>query len=328
MKYKIHPLWWPLLILSSPILLPYLYYKNESYSLCTDNIDKINKQRIQQTNELELLELKNINLTAVVDAKAEANFVSEAGISYLLETARSNILFDVAFADQSSTFNNNFKKLKLDQKNISELVISHLHPDHMGGIKASRKNSINIPEIINHDSLSVHLPDAAEVKGSEKNITYAPELITDFIATTGPLRANLFFSGPTEEQSLVIKLKNKGLVVIIGCGHPDLEKILKMAEKIGGEKVYAVIGGLHLPVKIGRLQQAGIDFQRIIGTGQKPWKRLDDNYLDQKISTLEEFEVEKILLSPHDSSDYAADYFKNNLQAEVEIIKSGSSYHF
>ncbi len=101
-----------------------------------------------------------------------------------------------------------------------------------------------------------------------------------------------------------------------------------MAEKISGQKIYAVAGGLHLPVKKGRFKKAGIDLQRIIGTGLKPWQKLDDNYLKAKINVLKEFEVEKILLSPHDSSDYALEYFKNNLAADLEVIKSGGIYQF
>jgi len=38
---------------------------------------------------------------------------------------------------------------------------------------------------------------------------------------------------------------------------------------------------------------------------------------------LEKNKVKKIFLSPHDSSDYALKYFKDNFKAEVKIIKSG-----
>ena len=55
---------------------------------------------------------------------------------------------------------------------------------------------------------------------------------------------------------------------------------------------------------------------------------MDDNYLKEKISVLKEFNVERLLLSPHDSSDYALDYFKHNLNADIKIIKSGKKYDF
>lgn len=328
MNYKINPLWWPALALASPAILPYLYYKNESYKLCVENIGRINQERIDKAQKLDLKKVENFSLTAVVEAKSDSNFKNEAGISYFLETDNSNLLFDIAFAGESKAFTENFKKLKLEEKNFDQLVISHLHPDHMGGIKASRKNEIALSPVIEDKISNIYLPSPAETESKKKNITYAPQLIKNDIAATGPLRANLFFSGPTEEQALVVNLKNKGAVVILGCGHPDLKTTLKMAEKITGENIYAVAGGLHLPVKTGRLQKAGIDFQRIVGTGLRPWKKMDDNYLNQKLSVLKEFHVKKIFLSPHDSSDYALDYFKKNLAAELKTIKSGEIYDF
>ncbi|MFP4199498.1 MAG: MBL fold metallo-hydrolase [Halanaerobium sp.] len=328
MKQKIHPIWWPALLLSSPAILPYLYYKNESYKLCVDNIGQINKERINKAEKLDLNEVEDFSLTAVVEAKGDSDFKTEAGISYFLETDNSKLLFDIAFAGESAAFTENFSKLKLEKKDFKQLVISHLHPDHMGGIKASRKNEIALNPIIDEKIENIYLPAPAETGSKKKTITYGPQLISEEIAVTGPLRANLFFSGPTEEQALVVNLKNKGAVVILGCGHPDLRTTLKMAEKISGENIYAVAGGLHLPVKNGRLKKAGIDFQRIVGTGLRPWKKIDDNYLNQKISVLKDFHVKKVFLSPHDSSDYSLAYFKRNLAAEVRTIKSGEIYQF
>ena len=218
MQQKINPLWWPALLLASPAILPYLYYKNESYKLCIDNIGRINQERIDKAENLNLKEVKDFSLTAVVEAKGDRDFNTEAGISYFLETDNSKLLFDIAFAGESNAFAENFSKLKLEEKDFKQLVISHLHPDHMGGI--------------------------------------------------------------------------------------------------------------HLPVKNGRLKKAGIDFQRIVGTGLRPWKKIDDNYLNQKISVLKDFHVKKVFLSPHDSSDYSLTYFKRNLGAEVRTIKSGEIYDF
>lgn len=296
--------------------------------MCIENIDRINQQRIDKTEKLDLKKIKNFSLTAVVDAKSNSDFKTEAGISYFLKSKNSSLLFDTAFAGESDAFSENFKKLGLEKEDFKKLVISHLHPDHMGGIKASHKNEIALSPVIENKVSNIYLPAPAETGTKKKTITYAPQLINNDIAATGPLRANLFFSGPTEEQALVVNLKNKGTLVILGCGHPNLKTTLKMAEKITGNNIYAVAGGLHLPVKTGRMQKAGLDFQRIIGTGLRPWEKLDRNYLNQKISILKEFRVKKVFLSPHDSSDYAIDYFKKNLAAEVRTIRSGESYNF
>ncbi|MDX2441965.1 MAG: hypothetical protein QNK40_15630 [Desulfobacterales bacterium] len=45
----------------------------------------------------------------------------------------------------------------------------------------------------------------------------------------------------------------KGLVVVIGCGHLTLQIILDRVKKLFDEPIYDIIGGLHLPVKGGRM---------------------------------------------------------------------------
>jgi 7,8-dihydropterin-6-yl-methyl-4-(beta-D-ribofuranosyl)aminobenzene 5'-phosphate synthase len=53
-----------------------------------------------------------------------------------------------------------------------------------------------------------------------------------------------FFVG---EQSIVMNLKGKGLIVLSGCAHRGIVNAVKQAQMISGiEKVHAVIGGFHL----------------------------------------------------------------------------------
>jgi 7,8-dihydropterin-6-yl-methyl-4-(beta-D-ribofuranosyl)aminobenzene 5'-phosphate synthase len=50
-----------------------------------------------------------------------------------------------------------------------------------------------------------------------------------------------------DDQALVILLKNKGLVILTGCGHAGIINTLNYATKVTGiKKVYAIIGGFHL----------------------------------------------------------------------------------
>jgi len=71
-------------------------------------------------------------------------------------------------------------------------------------------------------------------------ILRGPGLIHDSFYTTGMLNKI--------EQSLIIPTAN-GLVVIVGCSHPGLERILEKAREvgktIGNTHIHAVIGGLH-----------------------------------------------------------------------------------
>ncbi|MHA2180846.1 MAG: MBL fold metallo-hydrolase [Promethearchaeota archaeon] len=49
-----------------------------------------------------------------------------------------------------------------------------------------------------------------------------------------------------DETSLYINIKDKGLVILTGCGHVGIVNTIKHAQKITGiNKVYGIIGGLH-----------------------------------------------------------------------------------
>ena len=49
-----------------------------------------------------------------------------------------------------------------------------------------------------------------------------------------------------DETSVYINVKDKGLVIITGCGHCGVVNTIKHAQKITGiDKIYAVIGGFH-----------------------------------------------------------------------------------
>jgi len=50
-----------------------------------------------------------------------------------------------------------------------------------------------------------------------------------------------------DDQTLVIHLKGKGLVILTGCAHSGIINTIRYAQKITGiGLVYAVIGGFHL----------------------------------------------------------------------------------
>ena len=50
-----------------------------------------------------------------------------------------------------------------------------------------------------------------------------------------------------DDQSIAMKLKGKGLVVISGCAHAGIVNTLMFAQKTTGEqKIHAVLGGFHL----------------------------------------------------------------------------------
>jgi len=112
---------------------------------------------------------------------------------------------------------------------VDAVAVSHLHVDHMGGMEAARLRRLAVPsELGAPDGKPCYLPDAAVAEGFSAEVVESPRLLAAGIGTTGPLARSLFFLGFCEEQALVAHVRDKGLVVITGCGHPTVEVILEM----------------------------------------------------------------------------------------------------
>jgi 7,8-dihydropterin-6-yl-methyl-4-(beta-D-ribofuranosyl)aminobenzene 5'-phosphate synthase len=59
-----------------------------------------------------------------------------------------------------------------------------------------------------------------------------------------------------DDQALIVRLRDRGLVVLSGCGHAGIVNTVRYARRLTGiDKVAAVIGGFHL---------SGPMFERII----------------------------------------------------------------
>lgn len=121
----------------------------------------------------------------------------------------------------------NMKKLGIDPAEIDDVFISHAHFDHVGGLSSF---------IEVNDKAMIHAPESFE------NVELAGKL--SYISGPAEIHENIFSTGELEgiEQSLVIKTNN-GIVIVVGCSHPGVEKILKAASQFG--KPYAIVGGLH-----------------------------------------------------------------------------------
>ena len=85
--------------------------------------------------------------------------------------------------------------------------------------------------------------------------------------------SNLLIPDPLvkDDQALVMNLKNKGLVILSGCGHAGIINTIKYAIKVTGiERIFAVIGGFHL---------TGEGYEQAIPLTIKELKRVDPKYI-------------------------------------------------
>ncbi len=57
-----------------------------------------------------------------------------------------------------------------------------------------------------------------------------------------------------DDQSIILEVKGKGLVVITGCAHAGIVNTLRYAQELTGvRRIHAVLGGFHLSGKQGAL---------------------------------------------------------------------------
>jgi len=150
----------------------------------------------------------------------------DRGFSCLIELPGTpKILFDTGAS--SSTLLHNMAYLELDPADIGIVVISHTHWDHSGGLQAI----VNI----NPDA-EYYLPQSflMGIVAARVSKVGEPLEICPGVYSTGEIAS--------VEQSLVITTE-KGLVVVTGCSHPGVGRILDVASQYG--TVHAIIGGFH-----------------------------------------------------------------------------------
>jgi len=156
------------------------------------------------------------------------------GFSCLVEGLDKTILFDTG--RQADTLVHNSGILQVDLKQIDQLVISHEHQDHTGGIKGVYSRNPGIPAYV-PISFSENFRSSNGIK--------------EFVRVDKPISIcrNAFLTGEMgnriKEQSLIIDTP-KGLVIITGCSHQGIIEILQKAKQILNREIYLVLGGFHL----------------------------------------------------------------------------------
>lgn len=327
MANRIPPLMWPVLALASPVLAPALLFRNHVFRKNCVLAEQRNRDRIGQAAPLDLPELEFLKLSVLVEETASPDYENDPGVSYLLRTNLGSLLLDVGFGPETSTLAHNAAMSKVDFSEVDAVAISHLHPDHMGGMAAHRSQSVRIPdEASGLKGKPCFLPEAADVEGLEPKIVTKPMLFSAGIGSTGPLARSLFFLGMCEEQVLIARVRNKGLCVITSCGHPSVKIILQMVRRLSDEPIYAIIGGFHFPITKSRFQRWGVQLQMLFGTGKPPWRRITDDDLTETIVQINAAKPKRVLLSAHDTCKHALKRLVIELEADKAILTAGRMY--
>lgn len=163
------------------------------------------------------------------------------GFSCFIQTNKKNILFDTGW--DGDILVSNMQILGIDLQEIDYVILSHNHWDHCGGL-ARLLNLNDSLEVYVPRSFSKHLKEEIEKRADVYEIQSSTEICSK-IYTTGEIEGSVITDKTKiliREQSLIIS-SIKGLIVITGCAHSGINKILNSANKLG--KIYGLLGGFH-----------------------------------------------------------------------------------
>jgi len=158
------------------------------------------------------------------------------GFACLIEGTEKTILFDTG-TDPEILWHN-IESLGVDMEKVEQIVISHDHGDHTGGLKSVLEKKRGF-EVFFPASFPNSWVTAVEEMGSTVMRLGEPMEICKDVNITGEIR------GVVNEQALFLDT-SKGLVVITGCAHPGIVKMAQRAREIVDKPVYFVMGGFHL----------------------------------------------------------------------------------
>ncbi len=319
--------WWPVLLFTSPALVPFLGIHYAIFKHRQAKADRLNRKILSAGHELKLPPLETLQLTPLVEWEHKDGFKRAPGVSYFFRTDRGSLLFDIGFGPEDGVLKHNAQQLGISLNQVDALMISHLHLDHMGGSKASRRRKVSVPvELGPPSNKACYLPDRCKAPGFRPIQVTRPMVFDCGLGSTGPLARSLFLMGWCEEQVLVGRLKGKGLVVFTGCGHPGIKLILDLVRRISSEPIYALGGGLHYPITASRLKKPGLEAVMVFGTGKPPWRRITDEDLTSGIEAINQAAPRYLYLSAHDTCDHAINRFRSEVNATTQVLEAGRVY--
>jgi 7,8-dihydropterin-6-yl-methyl-4-(beta-D-ribofuranosyl)aminobenzene 5'-phosphate synthase len=177
-----------------------------------------------------------VQITIVYDnTAAKPGLGAEWGFAAWVEVAGRQVLFDTG--PDGPTLLSNLAQLGLDPAAIDVVVLSHEHGDHTGGLAMLLGTGIQPP---------VYVPRGfpESLKASVRARTELIEVLEPVEILPGLHSTGQLGGGPVE-QALALK-SPAGLVVLTGCAHPGIVRIVQQAQAIAEGDLALVLGGFHL----------------------------------------------------------------------------------
>jgi 7,8-dihydropterin-6-yl-methyl-4-(beta-D-ribofuranosyl)aminobenzene 5'-phosphate synthase len=267
--------------------------------------------------------VKQLSVLPLIDDLTDKDGLSvESGVSYLIRADDTTILFDAGLnqtREHPSPLLRNMEKLGVSVEQIDMVFISHLHLDHVGGMRYQGMRTFGLSaEVVNLPGKQAFLPTEMTHPSAKVEVVTGPRRIAPGIASLGVIPRQLFFFGWTLEQSLAINVEGKGLVLVIGCGHPTVQRIVERAKQLFDIPIYGIIGGLHFPVTTKPVQ-------RYVGTDNWPWNPATKQTVETAIATLKTHQPRLMALSPHDSCTWSRAAFQQSFPGAYRDVRVGET---
>ncbi|QEC67831.1 MBL fold metallo-hydrolase [Panacibacter ginsenosidivorans] len=224
--------------------------------------------------------IKHLKITILSTMLAQRGW-GEWGFSALIEADSTKILFDAG--SHENTVLQNSKALNIDLSDVNTLILSHDHTDHTAGwlplrnaLAAVNKNALGVTHVapgffdtrINDDGRDdndrkkdslLYIATGGRIVLHKNFEEIAPGIYLTGIVprvhpeknydTTGKMKdatGRVIADNVPEDMALVIRTTD-GLVLVTGCGHSGIvNNLTHVNNNLKHEKIYTVIGGLHL----------------------------------------------------------------------------------
>ncbi|MHC4913081.1 MAG: MBL fold metallo-hydrolase [Planctomycetota bacterium] len=221
--------------------------------------------------------MQDITITVVYDSSAcEEGLETGWGFSCLVRDGEKTILFDTG---PNRSLVDNMKSLAIEPESIDIVVLSHIHGDHTGGLGSFLEKNCDV---------TVYLPKSFPKRLKDKVAGCSAKMVE--VERSLEICENVYSTGELgrliKEQCLVIRTE-AGPVLIAGCAHPGIVRILHAARELLDDDILLAIGGFHLEWatkgKIRRvmsaLKQSGV---RYVGAchccGDKSRRLLEEHF--------------------------------------------------
>jgi 7,8-dihydropterin-6-yl-methyl-4-(beta-D-ribofuranosyl)aminobenzene 5'-phosphate synthase len=243
------------------------------------------------------------------DGEIRASILAEHGFSALVKTTTPGgthtLLFDFGFSENGAA--QNAATLGVDMTEVEAVALSHGHSDHTGGMEklTALIGKRDIPFVVHP---AVFKSPRYLKLGEEFKINF-PKLTREMVKQAGlsvvesekpyPLLDNtILFLGEIPQQtdfekgfpiahwqkegkevwdaieddtSIVMNLKEKGLVILSGCAHAGIVNTVNYVREVTGiDKVHVIMGGFHL---------SGPMFEPIIDRTTEELKKINPDYI-------------------------------------------------